>query len=40
MFVLDTKYMIEKWVLYDGEKTDNSTNVAGKSGYMLTENWN
>jgi hypothetical protein len=24
----------------DGEKTASSTNVAGKSGYLPTENWN
>jgi hypothetical protein len=26
--------------IYDGEKTDSSTNVAGKSGYMSARNRN
>jgi hypothetical protein len=25
---------------YDGEKTASSINIAGKSGYLPTENWN
>jgi hypothetical protein len=25
---------------YNGEKTDSSTNVAKKTGYLPTENWN
>jgi hypothetical protein len=35
-----TQWLPEVPKTYDGEKTASLTNVAGKTGYLYSENWN
>jgi hypothetical protein len=35
---MSTSFLTKVPKTYDGEKTESSTNVAGKSGYMPAEN--